>query len=268
VLNQRNISPSKFFIERLLRIVPLYWVLTLAFLVLFMIAPSAFHSDASAIFTHAIISMCFISQAWLGKLPLLFDGWSLEYEMFFYALLSMGLFFTRKYQTYLFVVVGLVLTSLWFKIDLIVYDFILGMAVGCFICHLNFRQPFPLFFLIIGIGLFFSTLGNNLLLDWTESRVIRAGIPSLLIVYGLTGIKQMNSGLSTMLGDASYSIYLIQVFTIPAFYKFILFISFSNINADLLALVCLGVTTGVGLISYWLLEKRVIGSVRRVFSLK
>jgi peptidoglycan/LPS O-acetylase OafA/YrhL len=50
-------------------------------------------------------------------------------------------------------------------------------------------------------------------------RVIMYGLPSFLIIYGLLGIKQIHMGVLTKLGDASYSIYLIQVFTIPAFYK-------------------------------------------------
>ncbi len=41
-----------------------------------------------------------------------------------------------------------------------------------------------------------------------------------------------------VLGDASYSIYLIQIFTIPAFYKFAK-IALGGLNDDVAAVVCL-----------------------------
>jgi exopolysaccharide production protein ExoZ len=59
----------------------------------------------------------------------------------------------------------------------------------------------------------------------------------------------------TLLGDASYSIYLIQVFTIPVFYKLAAFLRLPSSQADLLALMCLGITAFSGLVSYWLLER-------------
>ena len=45
------------------------------------------------------------------------------------------------------------------------------------------------------------------------------GIPAFLVVFGVVGISQANNRLLIYLGDASYSIYLTQVFTIAVFYK-------------------------------------------------
>lgn len=255
ILEGKKVGPKEFFIERLLRVAPLYWVLTGTFLLLVLAVPSAFRSENVSIFSHALASIFFISQAWLGQLPLLFDGWSLEYEMLFYVLLTIGLFFPKRYQTYIFASVGIIFTALVFEVDSIVYEFVFGMAVGYLFYCLKERQPFSLYFFLIGTALFFSTLGRNPLLDWTESRVIRAGIPSLLIVYGLVGIRQIHSGLLTLIGDASYSIYLIQVFTIPAFYKLAAYLRLPSTQADVLALICLGLTASAGLISYWVLER-------------
>jgi len=255
ILEGKKVSTKDFFIERLLRVAPLYWVLTGTFLLLVLAVPSAFRSESVSIIPHALASIFFISQAWQDQLPLLFDGWSLEYEMLFYALLTIGLFFPKRYQTYIFTGAGIICTALLFEIDSIVYEFILGMVVGYLFCRLKHRLPFAGPFFILGTVLFFSTLGQNPMLDWTENRVIRAGIPSFFIVYGLIGVRQIHSGLLTLLGDASYSIYLIQVFTIPAFYKLAAFLRLPSSQADLLALICLGLTASAGLVSYWVLER-------------
>jgi peptidoglycan/LPS O-acetylase OafA/YrhL len=91
--------------------------------------------------------------------------------------------------------------------------------------------------LVIGFIWFLSTL-ILIRLDCSVSsqRVINYGFPSFLIIYGLLGDTQINQGILTKLGDASYSIYLIQIFTISAFYKALniipFFHSFSN---DMLA---------------------------------
>lgn len=262
ILNNKKVSPKDFFIERLLRVAPLYWILTGTFLMLVLAVPSAFRSESPSIIPHALASIFFISQAWLGQLPLLFDGWSLEYEMLFYVLLTIGLFFPKRYQAYVFASAGIIFSALVFKIDPIVYEFIFGMVVGYLFCYLKGRIPFAWPFFILGAVLFFSTLVHNPLLDWTESRIIRAGIPSLFIVYGLIGVKQIHSGLLTLLGDASYSIYLIQVFTIPAFYKLVTYLRLPGAQADVLALICLGLTASAGLISYWVLERHLNKTLR------
>ena len=86
-------------------------------------------------------------------------------------------------------------------------------------------------------------------------RVLKWGIPSMLIVFGAVFSKQGTNRVFSRVGDASYSIYLIQIFTIPGYYKLISVVGAGVIPNDLLAIGCLLFTSIVGVAVYTLLEK-------------
>lgn len=80
------------------------------------------------------------------------------------------------------------------------------------------------------------------------------GIPAFLVVFGVVGISQANNRLLIYLGDASYSIYLTQVFTIAVFYKiFSKFLAFQS--ADMFACLALISTAIVGCLFYRYVER-------------
>ena len=56
-------------------------------------------------------------------------------------------------------------------------------------------------------------------IDRKGLRLLIWGVPGCLMVLGAINAKQLQSKLFILLGDSSYTIYLIQVFTIPIFYK-------------------------------------------------
>lgn len=113
-------------------------MLTGLFLFIIWFFPSVFSGDKSLVAKHAIASIFFISQPWLEKSPLLFDGWSLEYEMLFYSFLSLGLFFSRRYLTYLLSALAIVFFVLCMKLDSVAYEFILGMLLG--VAYTKFKK--------------------------------------------------------------------------------------------------------------------------------
>lgn len=256
VLSNKHISPGKFFLERFLRIAPLYWVLTGLFLCIVWAFPSVINGENSAVVRHAIASIFFISQSWLGRSPLLFDGWSLEYEMLFYTFLSLGLFFSHRYLTYLLSALAIMFFVLCMGLDSVAYEFILGMLLG--VIYTKFKKNSYLQFssFLSGLILFFATLTGNPLSSIEGNRVIIYGIPAFLIIYGLIGSFQIKAGVLTLLGDASYSIYLIQVFTIPAFYKAAVSLNASSYcSSDILAVLNLFFTAFAGVVTYLFLER-------------
>lgn len=256
-----TINPIRFFIDRLTRIAPLYWFLTAAVLILTYIAPSIFRSDISDIQIHSTASFLFMSQTFLGKSPVLYDGWTLEYEMLFYLCISVGLCFKKIILTYLFTMLCISFLVAINAIEPVAFEFLLGMFAGTIYLNEKNDKRLQLFFLFIGVAWFSSTL-ILFKIDGAifSHRVIMYGLPSFLIIYGLLGVSQIKEGVLTKLGDASYSIYLFQVFSIPAFYKFI---SFSQgINNDLMALICLLLTAIGGCLMHDLLETRLINLSR------
>lgn len=86
-------------------------------------------------------------------------------------------------------------------------------------------------------------------------RVIVWGLPATLVVLGAVNLKQSKNNVFTELGNASYSLYLIQVFTIPIFYKVIKLLHLSPIYNNLYAVFCVIFSALVGYVFYYFVEK-------------
>lgn len=86
----KNRTCLSFFKDRLLRIAPLYWLLTCFLGLLLLISPFLFR-EMTFSFKWLLSSILFSSNTLMGSLPLLYVGWTLEYEMLFYLLFSISL---------------------------------------------------------------------------------------------------------------------------------------------------------------------------------
>jgi exopolysaccharide production protein ExoZ len=77
---------KQFWIRRIARVVPAYWAITLFVFALALVMPSLFQSTEASL-AHLIVSMAFLAfdtgAGFTG--PLMVVGWTLNYEMFFYA---------------------------------------------------------------------------------------------------------------------------------------------------------------------------------------
>src|SRR5262249_54196787 len=80
-------APIKFFARRLARIVPLYWAAT-AILVWF---------DVPNASTKAVLGSLFFVPHIPSEAPLLVVGWTLIFEMFFYAVFAIALLAKRRF---------------------------------------------------------------------------------------------------------------------------------------------------------------------------
>lgn len=136
------------------------------------------------------------------------------------------------------------------------------MMIGFFYIHFSAKETTGLSVLLIGLlGLCISIWLVDI--DRKGLRVLVWGIPATLIVFGAIYAKQYKSKLLILLGDSSYSIYLIQVFTIPVFYKALSWLGVGGSAPDLLAFLCLIWTALAGVISYIVLEKPMAGYFRK-----
>jgi len=98
ILDPRTPSSGDFFFRRrVLRIVPPYWFFTILLFLVAMRAPQLMGATRAS-FTELLKSLFFIPFAKTSGLtqPLLFIGWSLNYEMFFYLALTLGLLLHRR----------------------------------------------------------------------------------------------------------------------------------------------------------------------------
>jgi len=241
VLSSQNLIPRpegwrEFMRRRLLRIVPLYWLVTLIKLAILFVVP-VMVSRASPSILNIACSFLFIpSFNELGEIrPVVSDGWTLNFEMMFYLLFAAALFLRIsifKFMTAAMAVLcGLAAlrTSSWPGFtggaNLIVVDFLFGMAIAALIkrgCRLS--APAGLLLILASLAIILGVnLGPTLTLSNTvDTQLLRLavwGLPSALIVFSAVAAEANFSKYlpkwCLLIGDASYSIYLIHPFILP-----------------------------------------------------
>lgn len=243
---KKNNTPKKFIKDRMIRIVPIYWILTTIYLALYYILPNLFR-DFTPSLGYIFSSYLFSSTIFYDRHPILSYGWTLEYEAIFYIVFTIVLFFYGKKY---FILVSALLLSIYFLSDLsvILLEFILGMVLAKI--YLNDIKYFPKLFLFLGILL----LIYSITIDINEvNRLFYFGLPAVLIIYGFLNMKEMNSFFLLYLGAASYSIYLIHVFTLPLFFKIFSSKIFSLDN-DFLVIISVIFTVILGVLFYKFVE--------------
>jgi exopolysaccharide production protein ExoZ len=220
----REIGAGEFLQRRVVRIVPLYWIITSIYLFVFLAHPEWLQTTQFE-FWYVVKSYLFIPaqspavprMMW----PLVVPGWSLNYEMFFYFLFAMTLFFVPRRRPGLivailtcFICLGFFdppsVTIIAFYSSSIVLEFAFGVALGWLYTNSSFAlsRPMAVLFVVTGIaGLLAGGSSADL------PRAIGYGGPALLIVAGAIfyerdGRMHRPSTLPKVLGDASYSIYL------------------------------------------------------------
>lgn len=248
---------SAFLIERLVRIAPIYWLLTGFVFVLTLAVPTLFRS-LSANPVWFLQSMSFSTTLFTGgeRFPLLYVGWTLEYEMLFYLVFaaSLGLASWRSRLLCHFLLFAL----FWLGFaNAILFEFLIGELCALFWLS-GRRLPHPRLILaagLIGLALPMWLWPDNGLV-MTRLRFAFFGIPAAGVLLWALHAPPSRNRLLLLLGDASYSIYLIQVLGISFFCK--LFARFaSETPALVVALASIAGTAALGVLFFRLVERPV-----------
>lgn len=254
-------STLGFIKSRIIRIVPLYWLLTLTIFSLLIITPSSF-TQQSANFYYLFSSLFFIQQQLNDQLPLIYVGWTLEWEMLFYILFAIALTTKRWVLGTIGISIVLLIIAIQEK-QLLVIEFTFGMLLGFLYEKTNDINKFKtmgILSIITGLFLYaFWFLNSDYFIEW--DRLFKWGIPALFLVAGALFAKQIHNKTIELLGDASYSIYLVQVFSIPVFYKLCKTLA-PSLNGDLIAVLALIFSILAGVFTYLMIEKPMTNFLR------
>jgi exopolysaccharide production protein ExoZ len=219
-------SSGRFLAKRLIRIAPFYWIATLLYFVLVRSVPGlATASQASGV--HLACSLAFLpcGDVW-STAPLLSRGWTLNYEIYFYALFALALAANRKWAPLLscaliFVIAaalhfsGIHARAARFYSSGITIEFIYGVAIY----YLAKSAPrwagerSALLALIL-LGLLSLIVFGAWRTPW---RWLAAGVPAFALVLGAVLAEtrfslRIRSRAIALLGDSSYILYLIHPF--------------------------------------------------------
>lgn len=268
---KRATSPISFLRDRIIRVVPLYWVFT-AIMIFFALTLPNLLKTAQFDLMHVLASLFFVPRyhpVLVHEIyPILIQGWTLNYEMFFYLLFSISLAIPKNISIKV-VIFTLALLSLigllsdfnneilYTITSLHLLEFLCGIVLG--VLYSKNRIPsINTCAVLLVFGILIFLLGRSDTIEMT--RVLAFGIPSLfLVMFGLAHEKRgsvVKCKTLKILGDSSYSLYLSHTFVLSA----IGFIwSKSNLAStfyiDLLILLASIIAcVVVGLLSYYILE--------------
>jgi peptidoglycan/LPS O-acetylase OafA/YrhL len=225
-------GPLAFLGSRLRRIVPLYWSMTLAVFAVARLTPSLIQNTPSDL-GRLVQSLLFIPALRPDGTvrPVVFVGWTLNFEMAFYLLFALGLLAPRRWIGVLVAIGVLVLAVLWgwaarpaspvlsFYTTPMVLEFGAGMMLGLAWPRLSLpeRLAWPLAAAIVAA--FGLMLGAPWL--WPHAdRLFAFGLPATVIVAAALALERMGWAARwpwlQALGAASYAIYLSHFFVTQA----------------------------------------------------
>jgi peptidoglycan/LPS O-acetylase OafA/YrhL len=213
--------------HRIIRVIPLYWVMSSIALLVFLVKPGLVNSSGGE--TGVVASFLLLPLPEGGKY-LVQVGWTLAYEVYFYLLFSVGLLLERRAGRAVVIAMLVALVALgrldapagrvWaFLTSDLLLEFAAGMLLYSFFETKHAVHP------LAACGLF--ALGAAQLIRCNEAgaisgvRAIDYGIAAVLIVAGAVLLEprvgKRRLPFLEMLGDSSYSLYLSHVFVLGAF---------------------------------------------------
>ncbi len=214
----REPLPMEFLRARVMRLVPLYWLVTLATAAVLGVTDM----------TRILLSLAFWPHlAPIGlRLPVMLQGWSLNLEMQFYLLFAATLLLPERRRLLALTAIiattaGMTVATSYVKDDAAsnMYPIVLEFLGGTWLCRAwqrGWMRQMPVGLLLAaGLALLAMQARWPAPVPW---RCLQWGVPALLVVAGAVGLEAGGRlpavpGFRT-LGDASYSLYLTHLFVL------------------------------------------------------
>lgn len=268
--------------RRLVRIVPTYWIATFVAFTLYQIAPASRTASVTDL-AHSLAFIPYLTVSGLDMQPVLGQGWTLNYEMFFYALLTIALMLPRRiglagvFLVLFAAVAGGAFvkplsdstpaqTVFTFFSDPIILLFAAGVAIGVLKQNLGgrfaIRYPFWIAMALLGAQILVN-IAFRIPSRLPFPDVISIWIAGALAVASCAFAAPASGGrfeaVAEALGDASYSTYLFHIFLLVGL-KMVFPIT--AVTAVFFVLAALLLSNLFGLAFYLTLERPISGLLR------
>jgi exopolysaccharide production protein ExoZ len=220
-------AATSFARRRVIRVAPLYWIVTTATVILLIAVPTVF-SSVKLDWANVVFSYFFLlSQMPSGDInTVVIVGWTLCFEAYFYLVFALFLNLPRRYflaASGLIFGVGLLIGAFynvppWATVAVrpLVFEFYFG-AVLAFLFVGGFALPSGIAIVAIMLGaaaMLFIDPANS---DWL--RILAWGLPASFMVAGAVSLERVDIRVPKILvalGASSYSLYLTHPFAVSA----------------------------------------------------
>ena len=223
-----GIGPGEFWRRRVVRVVPLYWLLTLSMVAVALVAPGVFRTlkVAPSTLLQSLLFIPHFSQSFPDAVwPLLVPGWTLNFVMFFYAVFGLALLAPERKRLVPLVALFVLLTLLGFAFGPfasaaaqtythpMLLEFAAGAAIAAWWLDGRWRLPTATSSGLVAAGAVLLVLRDQEPFG-TSTQIVGA----VLVVVGAldTRFAAWRNQVLQALGDASYSLYLTHIFTLGA----------------------------------------------------
>lgn len=265
---------SNFFAKRVIRVVPIYWLATLGVFAIALLLPTWMHSTTADL-SQLVKSLLFIpfTKGEVRIKPLLEVGWTLNYEMIFYAVFAISIRFSKGYHeevaclgVIILFVLGRLLgdvSAIWqFLGNSIILEFVLGallwrvwLSLTRGDVHQERQIDARLLAWLAAAAILTAIL--TIMYGAAEERFIFYGIPACVIVASALTFsgKLKFPRVLIFAGDCSYSLYLSHIFVVVGFDRLLNFFDTSGTPLILAMSVAVGTSILTAAILYVCIER-------------
>ncbi len=271
-------EPEGFMLKRACRVVPLYGLATIGVFLGALILPALFASTEPTLWN--LVRSLFFIPYFRGDgvmMPLLFLGWTLNYEMLFYVIFAAALMISRRLAPIIAATVILALASahpllapLSAQFDFwsrpVILDFLVG--ISAYLVWTRHRATLQKLPFTIASGVALAMLG---LMITGIPHGVTAYIPVKALLGGvllLTSLRLDGAikwpATMLLLGDASYSLYLLHPYVLQGINRLA-----HPLNASPLGMLFTGVAVAlailVAILSFRMIERPSNRALRKHF---
>ncbi|ENN85058.1 acyltransferase 3 [Rhizobium freirei PRF 81] len=271
---RRPVTPLQFVLDRLQRIAPSYWIVTAIMIggAIVGLFPSmkltASHILGSLLFIPVRSPSTGNGEIW----PVLVQGWTLNFEMFFYVVFAACLFLPQRLRLgsligvfVAFVIAGAIIHPQSPLPVTYTRPIILEFVAGAVLGQLWLKGTTPGFGL--GVALMVASVAGFAAIELLglEFNELTCGPLAIALVLGMVSVERSGRLLQipplTYLGNASYSIYLWHTLAISVIVKLV---ASTPIPSDAVAFIGVILGTLLGVFAYELVEKPLRNLLRNV----
>ncbi len=230
----RKQTARSFMIGRIFRIVPAYWLYTLTIPVFLFFFPTTF-AFSTYNFESLACSLFFVpteNPSGIGIIPLLTVGWTLNFEMFFYATLAICLLINKRFAIPLCFVVILILPLVYPKnvayssvaSNPLLFEFIQGFLIA-FLATNEHTTRFLSRYRALAVALTAVIVAVFVFMLHKHYPFVKEPLAGWIVLLAVLSEPYVNTSFAIVrnlvrLGDESFSTYLVHIIVIGIFLHF------------------------------------------------